>query len=214
MLTIDLASDFSIDLSIDAAFAKPEEPMKPPPDDLLDQTLMSAVGRGDSRAFTRLVQRHAGWALGFCERLVGARHEAEDLVQVAFLRVWQGAAQWQPQARFRTWLYRVLYNLCMDQFRARSTAATQPLDDEAAEALHDPAPGMEARLWGQQRDARVRAALAQLPARQRAALVLRYYEEVPQSEAAVLLGLSEGALESLLTRGRARLRQWLGDDLH
>ena len=187
--------------------------MKPPPDESLDHELMAAVGRRDGRAFARLVERHLGWALGYAERMLGARHEAEDLVQTAFLRVWQGAARWEPNARFSTWLYRVLHNLCMDQFRARSSAASQPLDDELAERLPDEAPGSEERMWGLQREQRVRAALAALPIRQRAALVLCYYEERSQAEAAALLGVSEGALESLLSRGRATLRKWLQDDL-
>ncbi len=88
--------------------------MRPPPDDRLDHDLMRAVGRRDRGAFERLVERHYGWALGFADRMLGARHDAEDLVQTAFLRVWQGAARWEPDARFSTWLYRVLYNLCID----------------------------------------------------------------------------------------------------
>lgn len=187
--------------------------MKPPPDDALDHELMAAVGRRDGRAFARLVERHLGWALGFTERMLGGRHEAEDLVQTAFLRVWQGAALWEPNARFSTWLYRVLHNLCMDEFRRRRAVASQPLDDEIAESLVDERPAVEERVFATQRESRVRAALAQLPVRQRAALVLCYYEERSQAEAAGLLGVSEGALESLLSRGRATLGRWLRNDL-
>lgn len=185
--------------------------MKPPTDDAVDHELMRAVGRQDGGAFERLVGRHHGWALGFAERLLGTRDDAEDLVQTAFLRVWQGAARWEPKARFSTWLYRVLYNLCMDRFRARR-ADGQPLDD-VAETVADETPGGEERLSDRQQAARVRTALAALPARQRAALVLCYYEELSQAEAAQLLGVSEGALESLLSRGRATLRTQLRDDL-
>jgi len=180
-----------------------------PEDDALDQELMAAVARHDGRAFARLVERHLGWSLGFAERMLGTRPEAEDLVQTAFLRVWQGAARWEPKAKFSTWLYRVLHNLCVDRFRARG-AGTDALDDE----IPDGAPGPEALASGLQREARVRAALAALPARQRAALVLCYYEERSQAETAALLGVSKGALESLLTRGRAALRKWLREDLH
>lgn len=187
--------------------------MRPPADDALDHALMAAVGKHDGGAFARLVERHYGWALGFTDRMLGTRPEAEDLVQTAFLRVWQGAARWEPKAKFSTWLYRVLHNLCMDQFRARAAAASEPLDDALAERLADETPGSEERVSGQQRAAQVRAALAGLPVRQRAALVLCYYEELSQAEAAALLGVSEGALESLLSRGRATLRKWLRDDL-
>ena len=182
---------------------------KPPAEDPLDHELMAAVARGDGGAFARLVERHLGWSLGFAERMLGARDEAEDLVQTAFLRVWQGAARWEPKAKFSTWLYRVLHNLCMDRFRARGEPS-RPLDEELA----DESPGSEERMQGMQRDARVRAALAALPVRQRAALVLCYYEERSQAEAAALLGVSEGALESLLSRGRAALKKWLQNELH
>ena len=111
-----------------------------------------AVGRRDHRAFARLVERHYGWALGFTDRMLGARHEAEDLVQTAFLRVWQRAARWEPNAKFSTWLYRVLHNLCMDQLRARNAAASEPLDGEVVEALADEAPGSEERVSGLQRE--------------------------------------------------------------
>lgn len=185
------------------------EPKPAPEDDALDHELMAAVARRDSRAFARLVERHLGWSLGFAERMLGTRHEAEDLVQTAFLRVWQGAARWEPKAKFSTWLYRVLHNLCVDQFRARR-GGSEALDEELA----DESPGIEERVSGMQRETRVRAALAALPARQRAALVLCYYEERSQAEAAALLGVSEGALESLLSRGRAALKVWLQEDLH
>jgi RNA polymerase sigma-70 factor (ECF subfamily) len=187
--------------------------MKPPPDDALDHELMMAVGRRDHYAFARLVERHYGWALGFTDRMLNTRHEAEDLVQTAFLRVWHGAARWEPNAMFSTWLYRVLYNLCMDQLRARNATASEPLDGAVVEILADEAPDSEERVSGSQRDARVRAALAKLAPRQRAALVLCYYEERSQAEAAALLGVSEGALESLLSRGRATLKKWLRDEL-
>jgi RNA polymerase sigma-70 factor (ECF subfamily) len=123
--------------------------------------------------------------------------------------VWQGASRWEPQAKFSTWLYRVLHNLCMDHFRARG-APTEALD----EALPDGAPTSEERVAGTQRAARVRAALATLPERQRAAIVLCYYEERSQAEAATLLGVSEGALESLLARGRAALKKHMHEELH
>lgn len=186
---------------------------RPQEDEALDHGLMAAVARGDAGAFARLVQRHLGWSLGYAERMLGARQEAEDVVQLAFLRVWQGAARWEPQAKFSTWLYRVLHNLCMDRFRARG--ARPDLDHEALDDnLPDETPGNEERLQGLQRDERVRAALAALPERQRAAIVLCYYEERSQAQAAELLGVSEGALESLLSRARAGLRKWLEKDLH
>ncbi|MFM9889007.1 MAG: sigma-70 family RNA polymerase sigma factor [Burkholderiales bacterium] len=183
--------------------------MDPSDDEDIDRALMAAVARQDARAYATLVRRHLAWALRFVGRMVGARPDAEDVVQTGFLRVWQGAARWEPDARFRTWFYRVLYNLCMDHFRAHGVP-TDALDD----TLLDDRPSNEDQLFARQRSERVRQALAALPVRQRAALVLRYYEERSQAEAAGLLGVSEGALESLLSRGRAALKKNIGDLLH
>jgi RNA polymerase sigma-70 factor (ECF subfamily) len=174
-----------------------------------DHELMARVARADAQAFRRLVDRHVSWGVGFVERMVGARADAEDLVQTAFLRVWQGAAKWEPAARFRTWFYRVLYNLCMDHFRANAVP-TEDLDEE----LPDGQPSVEERYASAQRADRVRAAISALPARQRAAIVLCYYQELSQADAAATLGVSEGALESLLSRGRAALRKSMQHELH
>jgi RNA polymerase sigma-70 factor, ECF subfamily len=188
--------------------------MKCPEDDLIDQELMLAIGRQDNQAFARLLNRHSSWSLGFAERMLGSKSEAEDLVQSAFLKIWQGASIWQPRAKFSTWLYRILHNLCMDQFRARSAMHLQPLDESIEDNFADDKPGVEASFLDQQRDSRVRTALAQLAPRQRAAIVLCYYEERSQAEAAALLEVTEGALESLLSRARASLRKGLQNELH
>jgi RNA polymerase sigma-70 factor, ECF subfamily len=188
--------------------------MKCPDDDAIDQELMSAVGRQDNQAFARLLNRHSAWSLGFAERMLGSRSEAEDLVQNAFLKIWQGASIWQPRAKFSTWLYRILHNLCMDQFRVRSASFLQPLDESIEDNYPDEKQSIEATYLDQQRDSRVRTALAQLAPRQRAAIVLCYYEERSQAEAAALLEVTEGALESLLSRARASLRKWLQNELH
>ncbi len=186
--------------------------MKVSGEDDADWSLMAAVGRGDELAYAALVERHLRWALRFVERILGNRADAEDVAQAAFLRVWQGAAAWTPSAKFSTWFYRVLYNLCMDHFRARARAATD--DDALDDDMRDGQPSLEERLARVQRVDQVKAALATLPERQRTALVLCYYEEMSQAESAALMGISEGALESLLSRGRAAMRKNLQQGLH
>ena len=180
-----------------------------PPD---DGDLMAAVARGDERAYARLVDRHLAWALRFAGRVLSNRADAEDVAQAAFLKIWQGAAAWEPQARFRTWFYRVLYNLCMDHFRSQTRSAVA--GGEPGEELPDGQPSQEERLARAQRADHVKAVLAALPERQRMALVLCYYEEMGQAESAALMGISEGALESLLSRGRAAMKKNLQPGLH
>ena len=101
----------------------------------------------------------------------------------------------------------MLHNLAIDQLRAQRND-----HDELDESLHDERAGPQRLAERDQRDARVRAALATLPERQRLALVLSHYEGCSQAEAAAILGIGEGALESLLSRARATLRNALSDE--
>jgi RNA polymerase sigma-70 factor, ECF subfamily len=167
-----------------------------------DDALLAQAGAGDQRAFRILVARHLNRVLSLARRMTGNVAEAEDVAQEAFLRAWQKASAWQAgEARFSTWLYRVVVNLCLDRRRRKTTT---PL--EAAGDPLDPAPSAELRLVEDQRTRIVAVALAALPDRQRAALVLSYYEELSNAAAAEILGVSVSALESLLVRARKALR--------
>lgn len=170
-----------------------------------DQPLLERLARGDERAYALLVTRHTGRMFGLARRMLGHDSDAEDVTQDAFLRVWRHAKAWKPgQARFETWLYRVTLNLCYDRLRRRreTTVETMP------EVLDDTPSVLDAHA---SRDVarEVEAALAKLPERQRAALVLCHYQELSNAEAAALLEVTVEALESLLARGRRLLRQSL-----
>jgi RNA polymerase sigma-70 factor (ECF subfamily) len=168
-----------------------------------DETLMERIGAGDARAYQMLITRHLARNLGFAHRLTGSGHEAEDVVQEAFLRVWKTAGRWRPGgAKFTTWFYRVVMNLCIDR---RRRARSAPLD--AAGELVDPAAGAEEQVRQAQRAQVVAGALTRLPERQRAAIALCYYQELSNREAADVLGVSVKALEALLVRARQTLRQ-------
>ena len=174
-----------------------------------DEELVAAVVRREQRALEELVRRHGGWAARFAQRLCGEPQLAEEVVQSAFLRLWNHAERWEGRARFSTWFYRVVHNLCIDQLR-RTRTDCDALEDELVDSALTPPEQLEQR----QRGLGIRQALAQLPERQRAAIVLSHYEDCSQSEAAAILGVSEGALESLLSRGRATLRTLLHDQRH
>src|SRR5262249_1240552 len=135
-------------------------------------------------------------------RMLADPHEAEDVAQEVFLRVWREAANWRPgQAKFVTWMHRVTLNLCYDRLRRRREIA----DPDAGLAVADPAPSASAAWLASQRAQRVQAALADLPERQRAAITLCHFEEMTNIEAAAALDVSVEALESLLSRGRRTL---------
>lgn len=131
--------------------------------------------------------------------------EAEDVAQEAFVRIWKQAPRWKEgEARFDTWIHRVALNLCYDRLRGRRDDPVADLPDEA-----DPRALPDQQLEARVRDERVREALAALPARQREALVLNYYQELSNIEAAALMGITVDALESLLARARRNLRAQL-----
>ncbi len=172
-------------------------------DGLSDEELMGRVGEGDHAAYATLVDRHLGRCVGFSRRMLGNRHEAEEVAQEAFLRVWKHAPTWRHDgAKFTTWLYRVVVNLGIDRKRRPVQA---PL-----EAAGDPAdPNEDVALSAERSDQgrHVAAAMADLPERQRTALVLCYHEEMSNAEAAAVMGLSVKAVESLLVRARRTLRE-------
>jgi RNA polymerase sigma-70 factor (ECF subfamily) len=171
-----------------------------------DTDLVARAGSGDRTAAQALMARHLPKMLTVARRMLGNQAEAEDAVQDAFLKLWTHAARWQPgRALFETWLYRVVLNKCYDRLRRKPIAKL----DEATEVA-DPAPAADQLLHGFAVAKEIEAALADLPERQRAAIVLCHYQECGNIEAAEILGISVEALESLLARGRRTLRAKLG----
>jgi RNA polymerase sigma-70 factor (ECF subfamily) len=167
---------------------------------------MARTAQGDGRAFRTLAERHAGHALRLARRILGNEALAEDIVQDALLRVWIHAPRWRPEAAFRTWLYRVVVNLCLN---AKRRPADLPLD--AAGHVADPADAADADLEIRERDRRLAGAIGALPERQRAAIVLSYQEGLSNAEVAAVLDTSVSSVETLLVRAKRALRTSLGD---
>jgi RNA polymerase sigma-70 factor (ECF subfamily) len=169
-----------------------------------DNELMRLAGQGDLAAYRMLVGRHLNRSVRFAERMLGNRQDAEDVVQEAFLKSWHEAAKWEPRAQFTTWLYRVLYNACLNRLRKHIQFSNVDID-----VLADTRDDAEKALIQRQRAQQVKTCLQQLPEKQRAAVILSYYEEVSDQQAADTLGLSLGALQQLLFRARQGLRHLL-----
>lgn len=166
-----------------------------------DEALMLRIARGDERAFRTLAPRYALRAASLARRICGNAADAEDIVQEAFLRVWINAPRWRPEAAFRTWFYRIVFNLALNKKRRAPFA---PLD--AAGDPADPAPRADAALLRAEEARRIADAIAALPARQRSAIALTYDDELSNAEAASVLGTSVSAFETLLVRARRTLR--------
>ena len=170
-------------------------------DEPADHDLMARAAKGDERAFRTLAERHAGPALRLARRILGNETAAEDVVQDALLRVWINAPRWRPEAAFRTWLYRIVINLCLN---AKRRAPNLPLD--AAEQVADARPSPDEQLRLDERDKQLAAAIDALPERQRAAIVLTYQEGLSNAEVAEVLDTSVSSVETLLVRARRTLR--------
>jgi RNA polymerase sigma-70 factor (ECF subfamily) len=190
-------------------FAGRQLSFAPMTDPRSDEALMAAIATGDELAFARLVDRHLARTVGLATRLMGARADGEEIAQEAFSRVWTHAARWRPiggggNARFTTWLYRIVVNLAIDRKRR---PAFSPIED--VEEPADEADDGFMQIHRRQVSASVAAAMARLPERQRIALSLCFFEGMSNIEAGKVMSLSVGAVESLLVRARRVLRQEL-----
>ena len=175
-----------------------------------DVALLAAITAGDHAAFVQLVRRHTNRFYRLAYRFLSNRAEAEDVVQDAFLNLWEQPGRWQPEMgyAFTTWFYRVVVNLCLD--RQKKKRPLQLIDD--LPILDDRASQEETLLVSEQ-GRRVEAKINALPERQRTALMLCFYEGLSNQEAAEVMGVRLKALQSLLMRAKTTLKQELVEDL-
>ena len=169
-----------------------------------DHELMAKVARGDTVAYRTLVNRHLNGCVRFAQRMVGNRQDAEDIVQDVCLKLWHEAPRWQPKAKLSTWLYRVLFNACIDHKRK-----VIPFSHDALEEVPDTSKNIDDFILEQQEAKQVKIALEALPPRQRAAVLLSYYEERSNQDAADIMQMSLNAFQQLLFRARQQLKDAL-----
>lgn len=170
-----------------------------------DSQLMERTARGDREAFASLIGRHQRLVLSIAARYLGDRAEAEDAAQEVFIRLWQGARRYQPSAALEAYLRTLTVNFCLDMKRKQrfillSGAEDRPGSDD---------PQDEAQK-AERRNA-IGRALQILPTTQRMAVVLFHMEGLSVGEVARLMETSPKAVESLLSRARATLRERLAD---
>ena len=173
--------------------------------DAVDAGLMARVVKRDQYAFKLLAERHTPTALGLAQRIVRSTAEAEDVVQESLTRLWIFADRWNPAgARFSSWFYRIVINQAISRIRKKTT---EPLD--SIEEPSDSTPDAYDQVAGREIGRAITEAMDRLPARQRAAVALCYDQGLSCSEAAQVMGVSIGTMESLLFRARRSLRDWL-----
>ena len=164
-----------------------------------DDDLLRRICTHDQSAFRMLLARHVDRAYSLAFRILGNGADAEDVVQNSFLRVWTHRHRWEPgRAQFSTWLYRVVTNLCID-LRRRPR-------HQALECVSDPADEPSDALARVQISELLDEAMRSLCSQQRVAIVLSYHQGLSNAEIADVMKTTVTAVESLLKRGRHRLR--------
>jgi RNA polymerase sigma-70 factor, ECF subfamily len=190
--------------------------------EVTDEILMVRFQRGDRTAFTTLVRRHQTSLYNFALRQIGAQAVAEEVVQDAFVRVVQNAAEFKHEARFTTWVYTILRNLCIDQLRRRALRRHPSLDERASrrgdeegptllEQTADSRASVEREATGTELKEKIARAVETLPDEQREVFLLREVSNLPFKEIATITGVPENTVKSRMRYALERLQQALCD---
>lgn len=189
-----------------------------------DAARMMRVRRGDREAFRELYERHAGSVARFAANFLGSPARGEEIAQEVFLQLYRARERYEPRARFSTYLYTIVQNLCRNEVRrpehrAGAEAARWAADDPSFDPSFDPPdhtgalPGGEVSASSDELARRLRQLLAELPEAQRAALILSRSQELRYQEIAEILSCSEQAVKSLIFRATRRLKEGLKEYL-
>lgn len=178
-----------------------------------EPALVAAALAGEPGAFDLIVERHRRSVYGLCYRFVNNHEDAADLSQDVFLRAFRGLKNFRGQASIATWLYRIGVNVCLNRVSAKSPLdqTNEPIEDQAFVDLKSESPAD--RVLKDERDRRVRAAIAQLPDKQRATLILRTYHELSHQEIADILGSSVGAVKANFFHALGNLKKLIGTEI-
>ncbi|HXW03740.1 MAG TPA: sigma-70 family RNA polymerase sigma factor [Vicinamibacterales bacterium] len=178
----------------------------------VDSDLISRAARGDATAFQALVERHRAMVYRVAYQFAGNHHDAEDIAQDVFLKVYRSLDRFRQDAQLTSWLYRIVMNACIDHRRRSQPAVAVPFGDDAElRVLNMPedAPGPEQRAYAGELGAVLQAAVARLPQGQRLIFVMRHHQGLKLGEIAEALGLAEGTVKRQLHSAVHRLRHVL-----
>src|SRR5215470_5750921 len=170
-----------------------------------DHELLALIQDGSHHAFAELVKRHTERFYRLAYRYVQGKETAEDIVQDAFLKLWENPGTWQPErnSKFTTWFYRVVVNLCLDWQKKKRPA--ELLDDQVP--LADDREAIDAAMIRSQEQKILEQEISALPERQRMALNLCFDQGLSNQEAAEVMGMNLKALQSLIMRAKTTLKE-------
>jgi len=178
--------------------------------DAEDRHLVEAFRRGEESAFAALVIKYRESVYRVARRMLGNHEDAADAAQEVFIRAHRALARFDGRSQVYTWLYRITVNLCCD---VRGRLSRMPLTDDE-EVLRDrrAGPAIEDEAEGRETGRIVARAVATLPPRQKAMVVLRLYQDLPYAEIARIMGCSEGTVKATMFAALRRLRRVLVEE--
>jgi RNA polymerase sigma-70 factor (ECF subfamily) len=178
----------------------------------VDSDLISRAAGGDAAAFQLLVERHRSMVYRVAYQFAGNHHDAEDIAQEVFIKVYRSLDRFRQDAQLSSWMYRIVMNACIDHRRRHSPAGAAPFGEEAEQKMlntPEETPGPEERAYGGELGEVLEAEIARLPEGQRIVFVMRHHQGLKLSEIARGLNLAEGTVKRQLHAAVHRLRQAL-----
>jgi RNA polymerase sigma-70 factor (ECF subfamily) len=185
---------------------EPEATFNQPLAELDESDLIEALRTGRAGAFDVIVERHKRTIYQLCYRFVGNHEDASDLSQDVFVRAYRGLHSFRGQSSIGTWLYRIGVNVCLNHVNAKAPR-TEPIDAQQHVDTKGDSPAE--RVFRHERASMVRAAIARLPRKQRATLILRMYHEMSHQQIADILGSSVGAVKANFFHALSNLKRLL-----
>jgi RNA polymerase sigma-70 factor (ECF subfamily) len=177
--------------------------------ELSETALVEASVAGRHGAFDLIVERHRRSVYHLCYRFVGNHEDASDLSQDVFLRAFRGLRKFRGQSSLGTWLHRIAANVCLSRIGTKAPL-TEPIEEERH--IDTRSESQAERVIKEEQAARVRAAIAELPPKQRATLIMRMYHEMSHQEIAEALGSSVGAVKANFFHALGNLKKRLGEE--
>ncbi len=181
-----------------------------------DKEIIQKILSGNLDAYELLVNRYADQILNLCYRYLNSREEAEDATQDVFLKAYRALKNWEPRAKFKTWLFRIAINHCLNIVRRQKKVPFQGLEEGEGErdvlnkmTGYSAGASGEEILMSEQQNNFIRNALWQLPENQRQVIILYYYQELSYEEISEVLDVSISSIESRLFRAKRSLAKIL-----
>ena len=176
-----------------------------------DEELMQRVAQGNREAFEELVRRYYQPVLNYAIRFLDDPDVADDMVQETFLRLLQAASRWHRKAKFSTYLYHIVANLCRNELQRARRGREGPLE-EREDGPIDPHPSPEEHVLKSHQAAEVRAAVRRLPLPQRQMVLLHHFHDLTHTEIAQVCRCPVGTVKSRLFHAHRKLREWLEEE--